>query len=99
MFGTKKIAGTGSMWLMTVTRACAPQLAPLWLRNLERLESSMVVVMVLFAVRHRYLLVLPPRWGQGARRMMPLPPVLLLPRRWLRTVVLAVLFMDLALTL
>ena len=70
-----------------------------WLRSRERLEAFKVIVMVLFAVRHRLVLVLPPRWGQGSRRMMPPPPVLLLPRLWLRTVVLAVLFVKLVLTL
>ena len=49
----------------------------------------MVIVMVLFAVRHR----------RALRRMMPPPPVLLLPRLGLRTAVLAVLFMNLVLTL
>ena len=57
----------------------------------------MVIVMVLFAVRHRLVLALPPRWGQGSRRTMPPPPVLL-PRLWLRIAVLAMLFVKLVLT-
>ena len=58
----------------------------------------MVIVMVLFAVRHRLVLALPLRWGQGSRRTMPPPPVLLLPRLWLRIAVLAMLFVKLVLT-
>lgn len=68
-------------------------------RNLELLVPFRVIVMVLYAGRHRSLQVLPPQWGQGSRRAGPPPPALLLPRRRLRTVVLAMLFMIIGLTL
>ena len=75
-------------------------LRPRRFRTLELLVPFMlIIVMVLHAVRHRFLQVLPPRCGLGSRRAMPPPLALLLPRLWPRNMVLAVLFMTIAFTL